>query len=155
MIYTIVAIMKSKMIPRCVSSGEMFKAWKCIPIMTPRIELRKIRNTWNASKKATASSLAHTQTKHPLALKSVKLLWFLFWGLQSNLKREKRRNREIKPNLFNVWPRVAQIETLKRIAKSTTVKMLKLVENKRQKNQLINKKWSNHQSNNQNWKAKE
>ena len=70
----------------------------------------------------------------------IKLLWFLLWGLQSNLKIEKRRNREIKaqkPNLSNVRSRVAQVEILKRIAKSIAANVLNLVETKGKKS--INK----------------
>ena len=65
--WTIVAMKKSKMIAKCVWSGETPKTWKCKPIKVVRNKARSQRSTWNASMKESASLLAHTQTRNPSA----------------------------------------------------------------------------------------
>ena len=66
--WTIVAMKKSKMIAKCVWSGEMPKTWKCKPIKAIGNKARSPRSAWNASMKESASLLAHTQTRNPSAL---------------------------------------------------------------------------------------
>ena len=66
--WTIVAMKKGKMIAKCVWSGETLKTWKCIPIKPVGYKARSPRIAWNASMKKSASLLAHTQTRNPLAL---------------------------------------------------------------------------------------
>ena len=61
--WTIVAMKKSKMIAKCVWSGEMPKTWKCKPIKAIGNKARSPRSAWNASMKESASLLAHTQNK--------------------------------------------------------------------------------------------
>ena len=63
--WTIVAMMKNKMIAKCVSSGETPIIGKCKPIKVVGNEVRKRRSPGNASKKTSASSLAHTQIRDP------------------------------------------------------------------------------------------
>ena len=83
--WTIVAMTKGKMIAKCVSSGKTSKAWKCKPIKAIRNEARKTRSPWNASKKTSASSLAHTQTRNPSTLT-------LFLYLPNIRKKKRKRN---------------------------------------------------------------
>ena len=66
--WTLVAMKKSKMIAKCVWSGELSKTWKCIPIKAIGNKARSPRSVWNASMKECASLLAHTQTRNPSAL---------------------------------------------------------------------------------------
>ena len=70
--WTIVAMMKNKTIAKCVSSGETPITRKCKPIKAVRNEVRKRRSPWNASKKTSASSLAHTQIRDPWGFTSIK-----------------------------------------------------------------------------------
>ena len=67
-----VAMMKNKMIAKCVSSGETPITGKCKQIKAVGNEVRKRRSPWNASKKTSASSLAHKQIRDPWAFTSIK-----------------------------------------------------------------------------------
>ena len=87
--WTIVAMTKGKMIAKCVSSGKTSKAWKCKPIKAIRNEARKTRSPWNTSKKTSASSLAHTQTRNPSTLT-------LFLYLPNIRKKKKKKRKEKK-----------------------------------------------------------
>ena len=96
----IVAMMKSKMRAKCVSSGETPKTWKCKPIKAARNEMRKARRAWNASEKPSASSLAHTQTRNP----STFILLFLLNIRKSKSHKihltNKKRKKKKKKNPF-------------------------------------------------------
>ena len=95
-------MMKSKMRAKCISSGETPKTWKRKPIQAAKNEMRKARSSWNASKKPSASSLAHTQTRNPSAF----ILLFLLNIRKSksrkiHLTNKKRERKKEKKNPFS------------------------------------------------------